>query len=99
MTERKTSLEKPDPKELAASLLSSSELQTERWEKLSPFRVAGWKTYRTDVFRELAFNRLDVTYKKGQFVLFFYGIGKSVSFDSAKEALKYVDEIETQLGG
>ena len=92
-------LEKPDPKQLAASLRSASELQDERWEKLSPFRDAGWTTYQTDVYRKLAGQRLSANYKNGQFELFFFGVGKTASFNSAKEALEYVDEIEKQLGG
>ena len=91
-------LEKTDPKQLAASLRSACELQAERWEKLSPFRDAGWKTYGTDVYRELASNRLSADYKDGEFELFFYGAVEKVSFDSAKEALEYVDEVEKQLG-
>ena len=92
-------LEKTDPKELAASLRSASELQDERWRKLSPFRDEGWQTYQTDVYRELASQRLSANYKNGQFELFFYGVGTTVSFNSAKEALKYVDEVDKQLGG
>ena len=92
-------VEKPDPKQLAASLSSASKLQDERWDKLLPFRDAGWKTYQTDVYRELAGNRLSVTYKNGQFELFFFGAVKTVFFNSAKEALEYVDEVEKQLGG
>ena len=92
--------EKTDPKELAANLRSASELQDERWKKLSPFRDAGWQGSQNDVsFRELAGFRLSADYKNGQFELFFYGVGKTVSFNSAKEALEYVDEVEKQLGG
>ena len=91
--------EKIDPKELAASLLSASELQDERWKKLSPFRDAGWKTYQTDVYRELAGNRLSADYKNAQFELFFFAAVKTVSFNSAKEALEYVDAVAKQLDG
>ena len=94
-----TDSEKPDQKELAASLRSASELQDERWKKLSPFRDSGWKTYQTDIYRELAGNRLSADYKNGQFELFFFAVAKTVSFNSAKEALEYVDEFEKQLGG
>ena len=66
--------EKTDPKELAASLRSASELQDERWKKLSPFRDAGWQGSRNDVsFRELGGFRLSADYKNGQFELFFFG--------------------------
>ena len=91
--------EKIAPKELAESLRSASELQDERWKKLSPFRDAGWKTYQTDVYRELAGNRLSADYKKGQFELFFFGVGQRISFNSAKNALEYVDAVEKELGG
>ena len=42
--------------------------------------------------------RLSANYKNGQFELFFYGVGTTVSFNSAKEALEYVGEVEKQLG-
>ena len=95
----KSILENPDPKQLAENLRSSCERQDERWKKLSPFRDAGWKTYQADVYRELAGNRLSVDYKNGKFNLFFFGIGKQISFRSANEALEYVDEVEKQLSG
>ena len=91
--------EKTDPKELAESLRSASEIHDERWKKLSPFRDAGWKTYQTDVYKELAGNRLSADYKNGQVELFFFGVGKRISFNSAKDALEYVDAVEKQLRG
>ena len=92
-------LEKPDPKQLAASLRAVDELNAERREKLSAFRDAGWSTNSTHfVFRELAGQSLSANYKNGQFEMFFFGAEKMVYFNSAKEALEYVDAVEKQLG-
>ena len=92
--------EKPDPKELAASLQAASELDDERQEKLSPFKDAGWTTNKKDVaFRQLGGYRLSANYNDGQFQLFFFGVAKTILFNSAKEALEYVGEVEKQLGG
>ena len=88
----------PEPKEIAEVLRSSQERQKERWEKLAPFSHApGWMTYQTDVYRQLADNRLSVDYADGRFKLFFFGAAERVSFDSAEDAMKYVAEIEQQL--
>ena len=90
-------LEKLDPKQLAERIYSARQLQDERWEKLAPFRDAGWQTYKTDVYRDLARNRLSADYRNGQFELFFFGVPTQVYFDTAEEALKYVDEVEHEL--
>ena len=44
-------------------------------------------------------NRLSADYKNGQFELFFFGAGKRISFNSAKDALEYVDAVEKELSG
>ena len=98
MTESKTSSKTPDPRKLAADIRSACEFQKETQEKLLPFIATGWNTDGTNAFRDLACNHLSATYKNGQFELFFYGLVKTVSFDSAKEALEYVEEVEKHFG-
>ena len=98
MTESKTSSKTPDPRNLAADIRSACELQKETEEKLTPFIATGWNTDGTHAFRHIACNRLSATYKNGQFELFFFGLVKTVSFNSAKEALEYVEEVEKHLG-
>ena len=91
--------EKVDPKQLAEKLQSASRERDDRWEQLTPFREAGWRTYQTDVFRLIAGSRVSVDYRNGQFELFFFGAVQRVYFDSAEEALKYIDAVEHQLSG
>lgn len=99
MTDGKTSLGYPDPKELAADIRSACDLQEEQRVKLAPFVAAGWNhSGDSVVFRELACNRLSATYKNGRFELFFFGLVKTFPFGSAEEALKYINEVEKQLG-
>ena len=90
-------VERLDPKLLAKKIHSARQIQNERWEKLAPFRDAGWQTYKTDVFREFARNRLSADYRHGRFELFFFGVPTQVYFDTAEEALKYVEEVEREL--
>lgn len=89
--------EKIDPKQLAKEIHHALDLQRERWRELTPFREAGWETYKTDVFRELAGNRIGADFRNGQFELFFFGVPTQLYFDSAEEALAYVEAVEREL--
>ena len=88
-------LENPGPKQLAESIRSECKDHDDRWERLSPFRAAGWPSNRraASVWKLLACKTIDVDYKNGQFELQLW-TGKKALFSSAKGALAYVDEIE-----
>ena len=90
-------LKKPDPGELGLHLHAARKRQDECRKKLLPLVEAGWRTYKTDVFTELAGNRVSASCRNNKIELFFYGVGQTVICDSAKEALEYVAAVEAKL--
>ena len=92
----------PDPKEVASSIRNACANVEESHKNLAPFAEAGWQIGPSPAgTKSLSGGYVIVNYQQGQFIMAFQlpvgGGPGPLYFDSAEEAIKYVNEIEQQL--
>ena len=90
----------PDPKEVASSIRNACASVEESHKNLAPFAEAGWQIAPPVAIKSLPCGHVIVNYRQGQFIMGFQLPGGGpgpLYFDSAEEAIKYVNKVEQQL--